>query len=200
MIMMITEVPGRVHTLARLPGSGFVSRFFQPLLSSHRKIAGRTRSALPRAQEREQDRTITQASITQAWTAKQVTGSNAPLRSLAGETLASRFHAWRGASGRRYICSVFSVEADALDVGLPDFVDAIAMAVAREPDGSRRRISLFLNEATSDPAARRAFVAEALAKGAIEWHIHLLAVDGWQRRAVATDIESCRFADTSAVR
>lgn len=182
--MMITEVPGRARAAARLSSSGFVSRFLQPLLFGHRKVAGRAQPASPRGQESGPDRKTAQA-----------TGSNAPLRSLAGETLASHFHAWRGASGRRYTCSVFPAVAEAPDAGLPDFVDAIAIAVAREPDGGRRRLSLLLSDATSDPAARSAFVAEGLAKGAIEWHIHLLAVEPWQRYAAATDIETCHLAD-----
>ena len=193
-IMMITEVPGRARAAARLSGSGLVPHFLQPLFSRHRKVAGRPQAASPPGQDRGRDRTAAPAGPV-----KQAMGGNAPLESLAGEALASRFHAWRGASGRRYVCSVFPAEANAPDAGLPDFVDAIAIAVARQPDGSRRRISLCLNEATSDPASRNAFIVEALSKGAIEWHIHLLAVDGWQRRAVATDIETRSFADIAAV-
>ncbi len=129
-----------------------------------------------------------------------VTGSNAPLDSLAGGSLASRFHAWRGASGRRYIFSVFGADRSAPDAGLPDFAEAIALAVARDDRGSRRCVALCLNEATTDPATRQHFVAAALAAGAVEWHIHLLAEDPQQRRAIAKDIECGRFAEASTVR
>ena len=193
--MMITEVPGQVRAVARLSRSGFVSRFLQPLLSNHRKIASRVQPPSPRRQSHGQGKKNEPIQ-----SAKQSPGSNAPLQSLAGESLAAHFHAWRGASGRRYICSVFPADVDASDAGLPDFVDAIAMAVAREPGGGRRCLSLLHNDATSDPAIRRAFVTEGLAKGAIEWHIHLLATEPWQRHAVATDIETCRFADSWLVR
>lgn len=197
--MTIIEMPRRVRVAARLSGTGLVSRFLQPLLFSQRQIAGRISPTLARG--RDAVRTAgREARPAAGCPAKGLTSSNAPLESLAGGSLASRFHAWRGASGRRYICSVFPADPAAPDAGLPDFADAIAMAVVREPDGGRRRISLFLSEATSDATTRRAFVAEALAKGTIEWHVHLLAVDAWQRRAVATDIETCRFADASAVR
>ncbi len=188
------EVPRRVRAGARPSGCGLVSRLLRPLLFSQRKIAGRDPSA-PHRQERGLE---SRASHHQP--ADETPASNAPLESLAGGTLAARFHAWRGASGRRYICSVFQADFSQPDAGLPDFADAIAMAVARDGEGRRRRVALFLSEPTTAASARRAFIAEALAAGAMEWHIHLLAVDAGQRRATAKDIESCRFADPSAVR
>ena len=62
--------------------------------------------------------------------------SNTALASLAGGDLEERFHAWRGRSGRRYICSVFPVDHRAADAGLPEFAEAIVIAVRA---GHRRR-------------------------------------------------------------
>jgi len=189
--MMITEVPGRARGAARPSDSGFVSRFLEPLLFSHRKIKGRGQPGLARgfAQARGGRAALNART--------QMTSSNAPLASLAGGSLASRFHAWRGASGRRYICSIFPADLDAADAGLPDFADAIAMAVACD-GGQRRCLALILSEWASGPAARHAFVAESLEKGAIEWHIHLLAADAGAREAAVRDIEACHCTDVSA--
>jgi hypothetical protein len=188
--MTIIELPRRARVAARLSGSGLVSRFLQPLLFSQRKIAGRVQSTPPRGRDavRAPGR---DARIATAWTADPNTSSNAPLESLAGGSLASRFHAWRGASGRRYICSVFPADPGAPDGGLPDFADAIAIAVTCDRDGNRGCISLLLCDAALDPAEREGFVAAGLAEGAVEWHIHLLTVDAQQRRAAAQDIEIC---------
>ncbi len=192
--MTIMEMPRRARQAARPSGGGLVARFFEPLLFSHRKFSGRVQ-LWARAQERKPESKIAPLRPTE-----RITGGNAPLESLAGGSLASRFHAWRGASGRRYICSVFAADRADPDAGLPDFTDAIAMAVACDGEGRRRCVSLFLSEATTDAAARRHFIAAAMAAGAIEWHIHLQAADAQQRRAIATDIESGCLADTSSVR
>lgn len=192
--MTIMEMPRRARSAARPSGGGLVARFFEPLLFSHRTFSGRVQ-LWSRAQERKPE-----SKIAPARPAERITGSNAPLESLAGGSLASRFHAWRGASGRRYICSVFAADRADPEAGLPDFADAIAIAVARDGEGRRRCVSLFLSEAMTDAGARRHLIAAAMAAGAVEWHIHLLAADAQQRRAVARDIESDRFADASPIR
>src|SRR5260221_7800124 len=64
--------------------------------------------------------------------------SGAPLAALAGGGLAHQFHAWRGRSGRRYVFSVFPI--DARDV--PEFEDAVVIAAAIERDGVRRILLL----------------------------------------------------------
>jgi hypothetical protein len=126
-------------------------------------------------------------------------GVNAPLSSLAGGSMASRFHAWHGASGRRYICSVFPVDPDAPDAGLPDFAEAIALAVAADADKGQKCIALFLYDGSTAARARNDFIASALKAGAVAWHIHL-AEDPQQRLAVAKDIESGRIAEPASAR
>ncbi len=110
--------------------------------------------------------------------AARVRMSEAPLESLAGCPLAENFHSWLGKSGRRYICS--------------DFADAVVMAVARGPDGSRRIVSACQCEPGANPYAREAFRIEALAGSAVEWHVHLLAMEAAERHAMIADIEAMR--------
>jgi hypothetical protein len=115
----------------------------------------------------------------------------APLGCLAGAPLAARFHSWRGASGRRYICSVFPVRDDAELGGLPDFEGAIALAVSRDSRGRRRRLAVLdLCWRDGRFAGDRQAAGEALSAGACEWHIHLLAEDGDARSAAIADIAS----------
>jgi hypothetical protein len=114
---------------------------------------------------------------------------DAALESLAGGALAARFHAWRGSSGQRYICSVFPVTGDP-DVGLPDFTEAVVIAAAYENDRTRRLVAVRQCEKGANPYARESFIIEALAAGASEWHIHLLASEETQRRAAIADIDA----------
>ncbi len=117
---------------------------------------------------------------------------NAALESLAGCALAARFHAWHGSSGQRYVCSVFPVKAAEPDAGLPDFTEAVVIAAACEGDGTRRLVALCQCETGANPYARESFIVEALAAGASEWHVHLLASEVMQRRAAIADIDAMR--------
>ena len=90
-----------------------------------------------------------------------------PLASLADEPLSPRFCAWRGASGRRYIASVYEARA------CPAYCDAALIAVAAERDGRRRIIGLR----TPAPIA-----------GRLELHLHLLAATTAERRAALDDL------------
>jgi hypothetical protein len=120
-----------------------------------------------------------------------VKSREAPLGCLAGASLASRFHSWRGASGRRYICSVFPVRDDAELGGLPDFESAIALAVSRDGRGRRRRLAVLdLCWRDGRFAGDWQAAGDALGAGASEWHIHLLAEDGDARSAAIADIAS----------
>jgi hypothetical protein len=117
--------------------------------------------------------------------------ANGALESLAGGALAERFHAWHGGSGRRYICTVFPVNHADPEAGLPDFSGAVVIAVACEANGARRPVALCQCERGANPYAREPFIIDALAGGASEWHVHLLATEMTQRRAVIADIDAC---------
>lgn len=94
-----------------------------------------------------------------------------------------RFWYWRGASGRRYIHSVYPADA------CPPLPGAIYVAVRRM--GSLRialgagRFSVFWDLAAKDP------VGEKLTElGATEVHVHLLAENEEKACAIFADIEA----------
>jgi hypothetical protein len=122
------------------------------------------------------------------------------LASLAGGDLAERFHAWRGRSGRRYICSVFPVDVRDGEAGLPDFAEAVVIAVKMDAAGQRRVVGFCQCEYGAGPVARHAFVSAAVAVGAQQWHVHLLTADPQKRRAAIEDIAVlCRPAGCALV-
>jgi hypothetical protein len=117
-------------------------------------------------------------------------GFNAPLDCLAGRSLAARFHAWRGNSGTRYVCSVFPVESDDRLGGLPEFDDAVVLAVGLIAPGQPRRIDVFeVSWWRGQFAGDLRAVSTALQAGAREWHVHLLAESADARRAMINDLK-----------
>ncbi len=110
--------------------------------------------------------------------------ADAPLASLRGETMMHRFHAWTGASGRRYVTSVFAVDWSQRYAGLPDFDGFVLIPVVRR--GTLRRPTSIV-AVERDSEKQRAIVA-ALADQATEWHVHLLADRRTDRVAVVADL------------
>ena len=102
-----------------------------------------------------------------------------PLRSTAALN-ERRFTAWRGRSGRRYVASVFQAGDDhALG-----FADAVLLAVSPE----RRIVAARDSGPFGIEAATRRWRGAAVAAGASEIHVHLLAEDGLSRRAALLDL------------
>jgi len=56
-------------------------------------------------------------------------GYEGPLRTVRHSVLTERFRFWRGASGRRYVCSVFPPQA------APAYETSVALHVRRTPGG-----------------------------------------------------------------
>ena len=106
-----------------------------------------------------------------------------PLAALPDSLLARRFHGWRGHSGRRYVCTIFSGPEEALEFG-----DAVVIAVARDASGLRRALAATETGALPDCVDFSLFVAAAGARGASEWHVHLLAQNFAARRRVLDDL------------
>jgi hypothetical protein len=112
-------------------------------------------------------------------------GESTPLLALAGGALDGRFRSWRGASGQRYIFSVYDRQS------CPAYEHAVTMIATVEPDGERRIIFvgdtgcfpdiLLANAARKSPADRE-----------IEFHVHLLATSRAQRSAVVADLVQAR--------
>ena len=63
--------------------------------------------------------------------------ADAALACLAGKALAARFSAWRGASGRRYICTIYPFDRAAPQNGLPPYTDMVVLAVRHDPADGR---------------------------------------------------------------
>ena len=114
-----------------------------------------------------------------------------PLGCLVGAAFASHFHSWRGTSGKRYVCSVFPVLEGKELGGLPEFDGAIALAVACDVRGRRRKIAV-LDFSWGDGRFTGDLngAGDALRAGAREWHVHLLAGDSEARRIAINDIAS----------
>jgi hypothetical protein len=185
--MMITELPGQALTVTRPARRRSLPLDLAPLFSRGRRGSGLTPKAALGS--------VASISAGQHQDAAAIgtpAPTNVPLACLTGGSLARRFHAWNGRSGRRYICSVFPVNAEAPQAGFPDFMDAIVIAVGVAADGLRHPLSFFECGAANagDSNERGKFLAEALAQSVCEWHVHLLATDPELRRRVMLDLES----------
>lgn len=113
----------------------------------------------------------------------------APLAGLAGTDLSRRFRHWRGASGRRHLFSVFPLGEPAPGEDAPRFADAVVMAVGRDAAGSPRILALDETGPLPDLFYDSAPFRAALARGADEVHVHLLADGPAARSAVLRDLE-----------
>ncbi len=113
---------------------------------------------------------------------------DACVRSTAQTSIASRFHCWLGASGRRYIVSVFPVEGGTSECGLPDFDGCIVIPVRRR---GAARLPLFVRQVEHHGDVR-SLRAAGLAGGAEEWHVHLLVEDGAMRKAAVDDLRQAQ--------
>ena len=102
-----------------------------------------------------------------------------PLRSVAS-CHTSRFTAWRGRSGRRYVASSFATgDSDALS-----FADAVLIAV----DAGRSIISVREAGPWGLEAAIVRWRDEVAAAGAVELHVHLIAATAEDRRRAVADL------------
>jgi len=110
-----------------------------------------------------------------SFSVSRVIGESAPrgeaLQSLAAtDSLRSRFFSWRGASGRRYVCSVFQSGEESF---IADVTNGVVIGVAREGAASRP-VCVFLAQ-DGMPGDRRALRQMAQELGVAEWHVHFCA-------------------------
>ena len=116
--------------------------------------------------------------------------AHAPLAGLAGTDLSRRFCYWRGASGHRYLFSVFRLGSRNVEERCPGFERAIVLAVAHRHDGEREIVSA--GETGGEPQAyfESRGLQDAIAAGANEIHVHLLTRDLDARIAILRDLET----------
>jgi hypothetical protein len=89
------------------------------------------------------------------------------LASLSTSDLRERFYSWRGLSGRRYICSVFSVAETAV---VSEFTAAAVIGVAKAGAAQRPVCVMSSREfhVWGDIGSREG----AESHGVSEWHVH----------------------------
>ncbi|HEY8162545.1 MAG: hypothetical protein ACR650_05875 [Methylocystis sp.] len=90
------------------------------------------------------------------------------LESLAGsDGLRAHFYSWRGATGRRYVCSVFQRGEEGF---VSDVESGAIIGVAREGGALRPVCVLAAGE-------RAGYALRDLARelGVVEWHVHFCA-------------------------
>lgn len=127
--------------------------------------------------------------------AKQGSSSNHPVSlDLKSETGAKRYHYWMGASGRRYICTIFSPR------NCPTVSSAVYIAVHRNEDGTITPLSAGFYHSPFVGGVKNAHhFAEAVKLGANEIHMHLLADDPFEAEEISNDIYAQIFpAETAA--
>jgi hypothetical protein len=104
------------------------------------------------------------------------------------------FHYWRGASGRRYLHSVYSL------VGCPALPQANYILVRRHEDGTREALA-FGDTKDDAISLNLAHLRHAGAKiGANEVHIHLLADTAHDRALVEADLTAAHMRRHTAAK
>jgi hypothetical protein len=99
--------------------------------------------------------------------------------------LGERFHFWIGASGRRYVCSVFAA-ADSGIEGL-DLSQAVVIAVERAADGTCRALSVV---PSGLPLRLHSSAGNWLGgRAPHEFHVHLLPTNREERDAALADLQ-----------
>lgn len=117
-----------------------------------------------------------------------------PLRSTASlrGTPALVLSAWRGRSGRRYVVGIHELAEPELD----DMGEAVVMAVRRDAAGHGELVSVAAAGESPRERLARNWVARARTRGATEMHVHRLAEDEAERRAVVADLAVEPNSDT----
>jgi hypothetical protein len=116
----------------------------------------------------------------------------APVAMGLAQDLPARLHFWRGASGKRYVHTVYSL------IECPPLPQALYLLVHRGKDGRRevRHIGCADSDAPTLNLARIRQRGAQLATN--EVHVHFLAEDEAKRGLVACDLRAGQFGELSA--
>ncbi len=110
---------------------------------------------------------------------------------VSGVDTGTRFHFWTGASGKRYVHTVYSL-FDCPPIGVANYV------LVRRESKSQRTV-LAIGRLTGDSTSLN--LAEIRQRGATlgadEVHIHLLATSANESQAVEVDLRTAQFAAQS---
>lgn len=111
---------------------------------------------------------------------------NEPLLISNDAELENAFHFWQGASGKRYIHSVYSLFT------CPELPKANYILVKREPDGSCRALSIGQTKENAS-SLNLAFLRHSAAKhGANEIHVNVMTKNDHERNLVRLDLLGCQ--------
>jgi hypothetical protein len=109
-----------------------------------------------------------------------------PALVCAEEAFRQAFHYWRGASGKRYLHSVYSL------IGCPALPRANYILVRRSDDGSREPLAIGQTKDEAVSLNLASLRHQGATLGANEVHIHLLAETDRQRGLVQADLAALR--------
>jgi len=116
----------------------------------------------------------------------------APVQLGLREQVPARQHLWRGASGRRYVHSVYSL------IDCPPLPKATHVLVHRDSGGSRRVLHVGLGR-SDVPTLNLAQVRQRGAQlGANEVHVYFHAMSDAARSLVAYDLRAGQFGELAA--
>ena len=108
------------------------------------------------------------------------------------QDLPARLHFWRGASGTRYVHTVYSL------IECPPLPRALDLLVRRNREGRREVLHISCGESDA-PTLNLAHVRQRGAQlGANEVHVHFLAETEAQRRLLTCDLRAGQFGALSA--
>ncbi len=107
---------------------------------------------------------------------------SAPLLALADDALAARFRSWRGASGRRYVFSVYE------PFGCPAYSHAVIVVAAVDAAGDRTALLIADTGCFPEIVLANATSRWMRADAKIEFHVHLLANSSAARVALIADL------------
>ncbi len=113
---------------------------------------------------------------------------SAPLRALADNDLEDRYRNWLGASGRRYVFSVYDRET------CPAYNFAVLVVAALGRNGERRIVFVADTGCFPDLVLAKAATMRAEKDETLEFHVHLLAHSLTERCAVIEDISQARWS------
>lgn len=119
--------------------------------------------------------------------------ANEPALVCREEQVTQPFHYWRGASGTRYLHTVFPL------IGCPQLAKVNYILVHCDRDGTRRPLDIGQTVSDCDSLNLAYMRRRAALLGANEVHVHFLPGTARQRRAAEADLSSRQLGRTSAI-
>lgn len=114
--------------------------------------------------------------------AGRVAGSPPPATTGVTASVPSRIHFWRGRSGQRHLCSVYSL------LDCPPLPKSVFLLVRRHADGRRERLAVGTVEHEHAPLNLAQVRQAGATAGANEVHVSFLARGRAARRELCGDL------------